>query len=87
MDTQKCLFVLGNMASVVASSGSSASYEDDTRKPLWRYVSRSETLRDGGGNNLWQCNFCNQTRKNPFTESKRVLLGIKQGKAHTLNQR
>ncbi|XP_058226638.1 sister chromatid cohesion protein PDS5 homolog C isoform X2 [Rhododendron vialii] len=48
--------------------------EGDTSNPLWRYVTRLEKRRHGGGNVTWRCNFCNVVKKGSYTRVRGHLL-------------
>ena len=45
--------------------------------PLWRYVKRKEKLGKGGGNVVFQCNFCRQIYRGSYYRVKAHLLKIK----------
>jgi hypothetical protein len=52
------------------------SNEEDASKPLWKYVTKHGKINGGGGNMLWQCNFCNRTHKSSYTRVRAHLLKL-----------
>ena len=60
----------------MSSIPGSSSNEEDINKPLWKYVTKFEKINEGGGNIIWQCNFCNQIKKSSYTRVKAHLLKL-----------
>ncbi|KAG8371118.1 hypothetical protein BUALT_Bualt13G0053500 [Buddleja alternifolia] len=48
---------------------------DDVR-PLWRYVTKHEKSKEGGGNFPFTCNFCKSTYKGSYSRVKAHLLKV-----------
>ncbi|KAL5824488.1 hypothetical protein ACOSQ3_020551 [Xanthoceras sorbifolium] len=47
--------------------------------PLWQYVTKIEKMGKGGGNTLFQCNFCQRIYKGSYCRVKSHLMKIKGG--------
>ncbi|KAK2429790.1 hypothetical protein QL285_028198 [Trifolium repens] len=59
----------------VTSPFASKEPQDD-RNPLWRFVTVLENNDAGGGNKLWQCNFCHNQVKSSYSRVRLHLLKI-----------
>lgn len=44
--------------------------------PLWKHVSLVSKSKDGGGNRVWNCNYCLKENKGSYSRVKAHLLGI-----------
>ncbi|WJX82916.1 hypothetical protein P8452_65620 [Trifolium repens] len=69
------LTVMPPVEESVTSSFASKEPQDD-RNPLWRFVTVLENNDTGGGNKLWQCNFCHNQVKSSYSRVRLHLLKI-----------
>ncbi|XP_030477544.2 uncharacterized protein LOC115694594 [Syzygium oleosum] len=52
------------------------STDEDSNKPLWRYVTKLAARSDAGGNLSWKCNFCEKDFTSSYTRVRAHLLMI-----------
>ena len=62
------------MPSSSAFVGSPLTDFDESKKPLWKFVTKLEKIGIGGGNYRFQCKFCHVVKNGLYTQVKAHLL-------------